>query len=172
MPVQLTDKEKSFSQQYTLDYEPYKSANPKVTVYYTGFLIDLLNAIAEQYQKDYNEKFPDHQVIMSSLFNPKGISSDSSSEGGESGQNIGGFGAKTMKKAGSSGSDDSSNSDGGGSEGAELFKGMVSEVAKCKCMAALMPMTPTPERKLMVKFTEPFFDMVSLSIMMKKPILQ
>ena len=38
-------------------------------------------------------------------------------------------------------------------------------------MIALLPMTPTPERMLLVTFGEPYFETISLSVLMKKPIL-
>jgi ABC-type amino acid transport substrate-binding protein len=75
-----------------------------------------------------------------------------------------------MLKAGGTGKDDAK-TDEEASDSKE-FKGIIREVQCQKQKVALMPMTPTPERKLKVRFSEPFFDTVSLSIMMKKPILQ
>lgn len=131
-----------------------------------------MDKIVETYQQDYKgEQFPKYRIELSKRFNPK-VGAAPGDSGEESGGNFGGFGAKVMKKASTTGNPEESSGGEGGTDTSDDFQGMIGEIKKCKCKIALMPMTPTPERKIVSKFTEPFFDMVSLSIMMKKPILQ
>lgn len=128
---------------------------PSKTVYFSGFLIDLLELIVARYKQELKKEFPKYRIMVSRGFGP----------GAEEGAKGGGFGAKELPKAaGKEGEEE-------GTQNKE-FKGLVQEVRCLTKVAALMPMTPTPERKTIVAFTEPFFDVVSLSIMMKKPILQ
>ena len=139
----------------------------KGTVFFSGFLIDLLNEIKAEFKKTLKKDFPKHRIIVSRAFaHPP----EDSKQEGES-RKGGGFGTKELPKA--AGKDSGSDESGGsGSEDKTIFKGLVAEVRCSKKTVALMPMTPTPERKTVVRFTEPFFDVVSLSILMKKPILQ
>ena len=156
---------KSRNDEYKPGNAPFNKEE-KISVYYTGFLIDLLDMIQEEYAKMFSgEAFPEYTVGMSTYFDPRAsgsMDSSSSSEGG----NVGGFGAKVMPKIGSTATE------GDDGDQDKDFKGIVREVKDCKCKIALMPMTPTPERLMAVRFNEPFFDTVSLSILMKKPILQ
>lgn len=158
---------KSIKDEFKPGNDPFNKQE-KMQVYYTGFLIDLLHLIQDEYTKTYTgEPFPEYTVAMSTFFNPKASGAADSGGGGASeGGNVGGFGAKMMNKIGSS------NTEGEDDGESKEFKGMIKEVKECKCKIALMPMTPTPERLMAVRFNEPFFDMVSLSILMKKPILQ
>lgn len=155
---------KSLKDEFKPGNDPFDKET-KISVYYTGFLIDLLDLIQQEYSKMYpGEAFPEYTIAMSTLFNPK--ASGAPDSGNAEGGNVGGFGAKTMPKIGSANAEtDESDTD-------KDFKGIIREVKDCKCKIALMPMTPTPERLMAVRFNEPFFDMVSLSILMKKPILQ
>lgn len=149
-----------------------------ITIYYSGFLIDLLEKIKERYPDAVGAPFPKYRIVMSRLFGPP----KEKKEGGDGDSNYwasGGFGSRAMAKAGAGGKEnevkkDAGDDDDGGDATKAIkadFRGMIQEVRCQKQKIALMPMTPTPERKLKVHFSEPFFDTVSLSIMMKKPIL-
>lgn len=129
----------------------------KTTTYFSGFLIDLLDEIRKKYQST-GKTFPPYRIVMSRLFGPPGSG--------------GGFGSKEMPKASAGGGKDEKSEEGDEKEKSKELKGMVKEVHCQKNKVALMPITPTPERRLKVDFSEPFFDTVSLSILMKKPILQ
>ena len=136
--------------------ETWKLESGEEKVYFSGFLIDLLKEIAIRYQQVMKKEFPKHRVIVSRLF--AGINDPDGAKGG-------GFGTKELPKAATKDGEevDTSKRD---------FRGLVQEVRCGSKTIALMPMTPTPERKIFVSFTEPFFDVVSLSILMKKPVLQ
>lgn len=136
--------------------EKWKRDESEETMYFTGFLIDLLDEIVKRYKKELKKDFPKYRIITSKAF----------AGGTEEGVKGGGFGSKELPKAAAK------EGDGEGDASNKEFKGLVQEVRCGKKMVALMPMTPTPERKTIVSFTEPFFDVVSLSILMKKPILQ
>ena len=148
--------------------------NKDVKIYYSGFLIQLLEKIKAKYnEKHPDNKFPKYRIMMSRLFGPPG----NEKAGAKPEENAvgvgGGFGSKAMPKAGEEGKEKSE--EGGDADAPKLsknFRGIIREVMCQKQKVALMPMTPTPERRLVVDFSEPFFETVSLSIMMKKPILQ
>lgn len=125
----------------------------KRSFYFSGFLIDLLDEIIIKYKEELKKDFPKYRIMVSRGFGPSG---EENAKGG-------GFGAKELPKAAGKEEEENLNKE---------YKGLVAEVRCGQKIAALMPMTPTPERKTIVAFTEPFFDVVSLSIMMKKPILQ
>ena len=139
-------------------YEKWKREDREETVFFSGFLIDLLDEIVKRYKVEMKKDFPKYRVIVSKHFAGSGDPSGELAKGG-------GFGSKELPKAAAKEGDDSDSL-------TKDFRGLVHEVRCGKKTVALMPMTPTPERKTIVAFTEPFFDVVSLSILMKKPILQ
>ena len=137
------------------------------TLYFSGFLVDLLEEIRKAYPILLKKEFPKYRIVQSSLFDPMVGASD---EGGsDTSKKNAGFGARELAKAAKGGEQ---SADSGGEAAESTYGGLVKEVMQCENTVALMPMTPTPERKTRVAFTEPFFDVVSLSIMMKKPVLQ
>lgn len=156
---------------------------PRVNLYFSGFLIDLLNAIEKRYKEIHKKDFPKYRIVLSRLFGPPraekggGGGGEGGGGGGSEGGGgfaSGGFGHREMAKSAGAGGGKDGKKEGEeeGSAAVKDFKGMVREVYCQKEKVALMPMTPTPERLLRVYFTEPFFETVSLSILMKKPLLQ
>jgi hypothetical protein len=127
--------------------------------YFSGFLIDLLDQIKNKYKDMMKKEFPEYRIVVSRLFSlpPEGTGADAKDKGG-------GFGTKELPKAATKEGEEQDAT-------TKEFRGLVQEVRCTPNTVALMPMTPTPERKTVVSFTEPFFDTVSLSILMKKPIL-
>lgn len=139
--------------------EVWKRADGVETVYFSGFLVDLLKEIARRYKTMMKKEFPKYRIVVSKLF------TSSATDSGDGAQKGGGFGTKELPKAAAKEGEEQD-------PNVKDFRGLVQEVRCEPKKAALMPMTPTPERKTIVAFSEPFFDTVSLSILMKKPILQ
>ncbi|KAI1287393.1 Glutamate receptor [Halotydeus destructor] len=135
----------------SLNYDN-KSRFLKTTVQETqvkGFSIDLLKALIKRYEEK-NGPFPKHVIDISTGF----------TEGH-------GFGYREMGKTGATKQGDTAVKEFNG-----IVKELVGEESMPQWRISLLPMTKTPERLDKVDFGEPYFETVSLSILMKKPILQ